>query len=59
MSECRHPSPAAVPLTGITVGVTYYAATVAKVGFWWSLLYGVFWPVLLGYVMAERLGLGR
>lgn len=43
--------------TGAGFGVFWFAWS--KVGFWWALLYGAFWPVWLGYRVAEILKLGQ
>lgn len=42
---------------GAGFGVFWYA--LGTVGFWWALLYGIFWPVWLGFRVAEALHLGR
>lgn len=48
---------AIVRIAGVGLGVFWYAW--GKVGFWWALVYGVFWPTWVGYRIAESLGLGR
>jgi hypothetical protein len=40
-------------LSGFGLGVFWSAWD--AVGFWWALLYGMFWPVWLGYLLAEKL----
>jgi len=42
---------------GFGFGVFWYAW--GKVGFWWAILYGVFWIPWLGYWVAEILKLGQ
>jgi hypothetical protein len=42
---------------GFGCGVFWYAW--GKVGFWWAVLYGVFWIPWLGYRVAEALKLGQ
>ncbi len=42
---------------GFGFGVFGYAW--GKVGFWWAVLYGVFWIPWLGYRVAEALNLGQ
>jgi hypothetical protein len=42
---------------GFGLGVFWYAW--GKVGFWWAILYGVFWIPWLGYRVAEALKLGQ
>jgi hypothetical protein len=42
---------------GFGFGVFWYAW--GKVGFWWAILYGVFWIPWLGYRVAEILKLGQ
>jgi hypothetical protein len=40
-------------LAGFGLGVWWYVWGVK--GFWWGLLYGFFWPIWLGYHVAELL----
>ena len=42
---------------GFGLGVFLYAS--GKVGFWWAILYGIFWVPWLGYRVAEVLKLGQ
>ena len=42
---------------GFGFGVFWYAW--GKVGFWWALVYGIFWVPWLGYRVAEALKLGQ
>lgn len=39
--------------TGFGVGVFWYVW--GQLGFWWGLLYGLFWQVWVGYRLAELL----
>jgi len=38
---------------GIGLGVFWFVWH--QVGFWWGILYGLFWPVWIGYRLAEFL----
>lgn len=42
---------------GFGLGVFWYA--LGKVGFWWAVVYGLFWIPWLGYRVAEMLQLGQ
>jgi hypothetical protein len=42
---------------GFGFGVFWYAW--GKVGFWWAVVYGIFWVPWLGYRVAELLKLGQ
>jgi hypothetical protein len=42
---------------GFGFGVFWYAW--GKVGFWWAVVYGIFWIPWLGYRVAELLKLGQ
>lgn len=40
---------------GIGVGVGVFWAAWGYYGFWWGLVYGLAWPIWLGYRLAEYL----
>lgn len=38
---------------GVGFGVWWYVWDIY--GFWWGILYGMFWPIWIGYRVAEKL----
>lgn len=54
MSESTNrPIVYAFPSGSIALGVFWY--TWGLYGFWWGLVYGAFWPMWIGYRLAEYL----
>lgn len=45
---------AVVPWTGIGWGVWWYVW--GTKGFWWGVVYGMFWPIIAGFRFAAWMG---
>ena len=54
MSEVSTPTVYAT-VTGCGFGFGVWWFVWGKVGFWWGALYGLFWPIWLGYRIAAIL----
>jgi hypothetical protein len=53
MSDNNHVTYFAIPSVSIAIGVWWYVW--GAYGFWWGVLYGLFWPIWLGFRIAAYL----